>query len=156
MSDIIIKDISKVRVEVLWGSPADTDDVDIRILIETPMYIVQAYDFCEKEKVADYAYANLKNILNRPAINDACLLMRYLFYRAIEYHEDGMFIYPKTQFAYDHWKKNEIKKFEHDFSRYHLQGIVEYDFENDSEVIVCYRDFIKSFIRVDIIDELPF
>ena len=156
MSDIMMKDVLSVKVEVLQGSPTDTEDVDIKIVIETPMYLVEAFDFCERETALDYAYVNLKNILSRPAINDTGPFMRYLFDMALDDHEDGKYVYPKWQFVDERWKKSDIKTFEADFSRHHLQGIIDYDFENDSEVVNCHRDFIKSFIRVDIIDELPF
>ena len=156
MSEFVLNDIKSMKVDVLNDSSFQEGQVDIRVTIETGLYIIEAYDTCEKEKALDYAYSNLRSILSRPQINETCRLMRYIFNRAINNAVDGMFYYPYWQFVDDRWTKKEVKAFEKDFNTYCLEEMIEYDFNNQSEVIICYGDFIKHFVQLEVIADLPF
>ena len=69
MSEFVLNDIKSVKVDVLNDSSFQEGQVDIRVTIETGLYIIEAYDTCEKEKALDYAYSNLRSILDRPQIS---------------------------------------------------------------------------------------
>ncbi|MBP3399385.1 MAG: hypothetical protein J6K75_06480 [Erysipelotrichaceae bacterium] len=153
----MLKDVQSVRVEVLCDSSFVEDEVDIKITIKTPFYTMEAYDSCDKDAVADFAYEHLKDIVVRPQINETGNLMNFLFNKVVSMGSCGMFYYPYLQFVDDCWKKKDINKFKQDFDNYHLNGVIEYDFDDHSgDTIVCYGDFIKHFVCVEFQEELPF
>lgn len=141
---------------MLGKSNFDEDKVNIKITIETSFFTIEAYDECEESKASDYAYSNLKEILKRPHINEAGNLLRFLFGEIIEHDQNGMFFYPYLRFVDDRWTKRDIKTFEKELRKYGLEGIIEYDFSSQNDVIVCYGDFIRHFVRCEIKSDLPF